>query len=224
MLYRQNYYSTVFDGTGTPYCIGTVVLQYGQRISKKIVYSRPTTYGSKNCCVDLSGPSLGLTDYSIAPPTMRCATWKMDQGTIPILLWLWAMLVLCYAMLCCALLCCAMLRLYWFWMAGTSTGTVLCFAVLCVCCGCAVLCPAVLCLCCALCPVLCCTCACVLCCGCGCALLSLWLCCAVLWLWGSCCAVVLWLCCGCGCSHRKVEQTTYTSFENTALSFRLKRG
>ena len=37
--------------------------------SKKIVYSRPSNYGSKNYCVALSGPPLGLNDYSLAPPT-----------------------------------------------------------------------------------------------------------------------------------------------------------
>jgi hypothetical protein len=42
--------------------------------SKKIVYSRPATYGSKNYCVDLSGPPLGLNDYNIAPlPTKGTA-------------------------------------------------------------------------------------------------------------------------------------------------------
>jgi hypothetical protein len=37
--------------------------------SKKIVYSRPINYGSKNHCVDLSGPPLGLNDYSLEPST-----------------------------------------------------------------------------------------------------------------------------------------------------------
>ena len=38
---------------------------------KKIVCSRPSTYSLKNYCGDLSGPPLGLNDYSLAPPTRR---------------------------------------------------------------------------------------------------------------------------------------------------------
>jgi hypothetical protein len=47
----------------------THLLETCPSLSKKIVYSRPSNYGSKNCCVDLSGPPLGLNDYDIAPPT-----------------------------------------------------------------------------------------------------------------------------------------------------------
>jgi hypothetical protein len=40
--------------------------------SKKIVYSRPSNYGFKDYCVDLSGPPLDLNAYSLAPaPTRR---------------------------------------------------------------------------------------------------------------------------------------------------------
>jgi hypothetical protein len=39
--------------------------------SKKIVYSKPKNYGLKNYCVALSGPPLGLNDYSLAPLTRR---------------------------------------------------------------------------------------------------------------------------------------------------------
>jgi hypothetical protein len=53
--------------------------------SKKIVYSRPPTFGSKNCCVDLSGPPLGLNDYNIEcpwhmPPSLR-RNWPMGKGS-----------------------------------------------------------------------------------------------------------------------------------------------
>jgi hypothetical protein len=41
----------------------------GIDFSKNIVYSRPSNYGSKNCCAALAGPPLGLNDYSLAPPT-----------------------------------------------------------------------------------------------------------------------------------------------------------
>jgi hypothetical protein len=44
--------------------------------SKKIVYSKPSNYGLKNYCVALSGPPLGLNDYSLAPPTRRLQTNK----------------------------------------------------------------------------------------------------------------------------------------------------
>ena len=33
-------------------------------LSKKIVYSKPSNYGLKNYCAALSGPPLGLNDYS----------------------------------------------------------------------------------------------------------------------------------------------------------------
>jgi hypothetical protein len=46
----------------------------GKLFSMKIVYSRPSNYGSKNYCVALSGPPLGLNDYSLAPPTRRLQT------------------------------------------------------------------------------------------------------------------------------------------------------
>jgi hypothetical protein len=39
--------------------------------SKKIVYSKPNNCGPKNYCVALSGPPLGINDYSLAPPTRR---------------------------------------------------------------------------------------------------------------------------------------------------------
>ena len=43
-------------------------------ISKKIVYSKRNNYDRKNYCVALSGPPLGLNDYSLAPPTRRLQT------------------------------------------------------------------------------------------------------------------------------------------------------
>jgi hypothetical protein len=39
--------------------------------SKKIVNSKPSNYGLKDYCIALSGPPLGLNDYSLAPPSRR---------------------------------------------------------------------------------------------------------------------------------------------------------
>jgi hypothetical protein len=47
--------------------------------SKKIVYSKPSNYGLKNNCVALSGPPLGLNDYSLAPPTRRLQNKKQNS-------------------------------------------------------------------------------------------------------------------------------------------------
>jgi hypothetical protein len=55
--------------------------QDGNIFSKKIVYSKPNNYGLKNYCVTLSGPPLGLNDYSLAPPTRRSQT-KTEQPVL----------------------------------------------------------------------------------------------------------------------------------------------
>jgi hypothetical protein len=47
--------------------------------SKKIVYSKPSNYGLKKYCVALSGPPLGLNDYSLAPPTRRLQNKKQNS-------------------------------------------------------------------------------------------------------------------------------------------------
>jgi hypothetical protein len=57
--------------TTDPLPQGSHMIPFEECFSKKIVYSRPSNYGSKNYCVALSGPPLGLNDYSLAPPTRR---------------------------------------------------------------------------------------------------------------------------------------------------------